>query len=501
MNWKKLEKWVFAAIIVAAVLLRAYTLAIMPDAPLTDTLYHLTITKYIVQNQAIPFQGIESFGVKDMPVPLFHVLVAAPFILLPVEFSLSAVRIFPVVFSFAQLGLSFVLLRRLFPKHWFYGFAFVAIQPLLVVYGALNYLETLASVFVLLSFYIFVRFAETGRRAYLVLMPFSLAATALSKESATALLPAFFAAFLLELWKKRPERGLGGWAKETAFFVALTGFLSGLWFLVTRLVAGRISTTITYGVGFLTGAKEYIGTFPVVFELVYLFPLNFNFAFWFFLAQALETLPFLDPVLVSMAFTAVSFPILMLLVYGLGKGVFQKKNYAWLLLLLLASVALLLVARRRFIRYRFLIPVMPLLGVCFCLAFKDLKSLDWRKLFTALFALLSIYSVVVSAGYALHYHNQFQSHEPLYNFFKTLPEESVVAINSNQTRQTEFVSERETVSSYKVGYESGFEGVTHVASTCYKDFWDRGRLESLEEAGGLVKVYEDRCSVVYEVKK
>jgi hypothetical protein len=500
-KWQKLEFRVFLGVALAALLLRAYTIAIMPDAPLTDTLYHLRITQYIVENHAIPFSGIESFGIKDMPVPLFHLLTAAPFILLPVEFSLAAARVFPLIFSAAQLALSFLVLKRLFPKHWIYGFAFVAMHPLLVVFGALNYLETLASVFVLLSFYLFIRFADTGERKCLFLLPFSLAAMALSKESATALLPAFFVAVLYQLWKTRAGDEKRLWLKDAGLFAAATAFLSGFWFALTMIVAGGISTTITYGVGFLTGTKEYIGTFPVVFELVYLFPLNFNFAFWFFLAQGLESLPWLDPVLASTAFTLISFPVLMLVAFGLGKGLLERKSYAWLLLLLLAVVALMLIARRRFIRYRFLVPLLPLLGVCFALAFQEIKQADWRKLFTGLFAAMLFYSAFLSVSYAAHFQEQFSSHEPLYEFMAGLPEGSVIAINSNQTRQTEFISEKETVSSYKLGYTPSDWNASHIATTCYKDFWDRQKLSGFEEQGLLEEVYSDGCSILYRVVK
>jgi len=193
------ERKIFFAIIVAAILARVFAIVMMPDAPLTDTLFHLSITKYIIEFGAIPWAGI---GSGTMPVPLFHILAAVPFIVFPIEFNLTTARMFPTIFSTLQLILSYVLLKKMFPKTWYIGFALIAMQPLLIIYGSLNYLETLASVTVLLCFYIYYCYLQTRKTMYLIVMPFALALMALSKESATILVPVFFIAFFYELLVK-----------------------------------------------------------------------------------------------------------------------------------------------------------------------------------------------------------------------------------------------------------------------------------------------------------
>ena len=113
-----------------AIIARLFVLFTLPDTALTDSLYHLSITKYIVQNYAIPFQGIPKAGVVDIPVPLFHILTAGFFILFQLPVNLEVAKIFPFIFSFLQLFLAYLLLKRMFPKNWIFGFAFVAIQPI-----------------------------------------------------------------------------------------------------------------------------------------------------------------------------------------------------------------------------------------------------------------------------------------------------------------------------------------------------------------------------------
>ena len=520
---QSLEVKIFSVLVILTIIARIFVLFTLPDTALTDTMYHLTITKYIVQQYTIPFNGIPDLGVVSMPVPLFHILTAGFFILfqLPVNFAIA--KVFPFIFSVLQLVLAYFLLKRIFPKNWVFGFAFVAVQPLLIIYGAINYLEILASVTVLLCFFVYWRYVETGRKTFLIAMPFVLMLLAISKESATVLVPVFFLFFLYEIWRKGKsgvKKTIFLWnsgIKNTNFswivyFVILSLLLCSAWFALSFMETGQASST---GARMGSWIADSPNSRAPTIEGVFLYPLNFNNGFWFFLQYGFESMPFgISPELAFVAFTLVSFPILMLLLYGLAKGLADRKSPLFKAFLLLAacfsiSLLVLLIKGEHFVRIRMLLPVIPLLGIAFCNGFVEIKKLNWKRFFTFLFLLLTFYSIAFSGIYAMHFYTDYNNHVPLYEFIKDLPDESKIIIHGNKTRQIEFIADKEAVSS---SYFSGLEseefysklnesGITHLASTCYKNPWNKDVLDELESQGNLVSVFSDDCSNLYGVTR
>jgi len=503
-----LEVKIFAAIIVLAILARIFVLFTLPDTALTDSLYHLTITKYIVQNYAIPFQGIPESGVSALPVPLFHLLTAGFFILFQLPVNLEVAKIFPFIFSFLQLLLSFLLLKRMFPKNWVFGFAFVAMQPLMAIFGGVNYLETIASVTVLLCFFVYWRYLETGSKKLILAMPFALMLLTISKENATIFVPAFFAFFLCGIWRKKsPAAGKANFAL-ISYFVVVSVLLCSAWFAINFIETGQASV-----IG-ANVSKLIVNTAPPTFEGIFLYPLNFNAGFWFFLPLGFESMLFdISSSMVFAVFTLISFPFLMLIFYGLVKGLFNRKSPLFMPFVLLAvclviSFVPLLSRSQRFVHGRLLLPVMPLLGIAFSNAFKELKF-PWKKFFTLLFLLLALYAAVFSCFYALHFYQSYNDHVPLYEFVKDLSDESKIVIHGNKTRQVEFIAGKKAISptnfmrleSEQLYLKLNESGITHLAATCYKNPWNNDILEELERQGKLVKIFSDDCSNLYGVNR
>ncbi|MFA4855180.1 MAG: hypothetical protein WC634_01160 [archaeon] len=507
---QSLEAKIFAAIIVLALFARIFVLFALPDTALTDSMYHLSITKYIVENHALPFYGIPEAGVVGMPVPLFHILTAGFFVLFQLPVTLAFAKVFPAIFSFLQLLLSFLILRKLFPKNWVFGFAFVAISPLLVIFGAVNYLETLASVTVLLCFFVYWCYVETGRKIFLVAMPLALMLLAISKENATVLVPVFFVFFLYEIIRKMPSKGLGRIAWTAGFAIASV-LLCSAWFAVNFAATGSLGSAFAAGAGSMAAVLQV----PVGFESIFFYPLNFNSGFWFFLPQGFESAPFgISQELAFAAFTLVSFPVLMLVFFGLAKGLLAGKEprfKAFLLLGLCLAVSLgvLFLRGQRFVHGRMLLPVLPLLGIAFSCAFAEIKSANWKRFLAAVFMLFALYSAAFSSLYAMHFNEDYNSHAPLYQFVKELPEGSIVAIHANKVRQIESISGKETVPYPKFAglepnqlYSKLVElNVTHLAETCYKNPWDKVILDELESQGLIAIVFSDSCSTLYDVKR
>ena len=109
----------------------------------------------------------------------------------------------------------------------------------------------------------------------------------------------------------------------------------------------------------------------------------------------------------------------------------------------------------------------------------------------------------------MHFNQSYTDHAPLYEFVKGLPDESIITIHGNKSRQIEFISGKEVFSYTKfIGLESNEFylklnelNVTHLAETCYKNPWDKDVLEELESQGRLVRVFSDSCSILYNVKR
>ncbi|MBN2067037.1 MAG: hypothetical protein JW744_01060 [Candidatus Diapherotrites archaeon] len=498
-----LEQKLFAAILAIGLAARLFCLFVLPDAALSDSLYHLGITRQLVEAGTLPLDD------PALHVPLYYIATALPFMALPVPFTLASAKLFPLAFSGLQLFLAFVLLRRIFPKNYLPGLAFVAVHPLLVIFGAVNYVETFASIFVLLCFYIYWRFAQTGERIFLYAMPFAIAAAALSKLSATILVPAFFLAFLYELLKGKHASGQGKQerVKGIALFVALTALLIIPWF----------AFSFANGTGFFASQQdlEIAASSPAVAglspESLLMLPAGFNESFWFFLSRSIGSvsLPF-SPSAAFLLFSVVTGPVLILVFYGLTKGLASRERHSIVLLLCFALMAVLLAARgTKFIHSRLMVPAIPLFGIAVSNAFVHLRNVNWRRLLLFLFLLTALYSLAFSCFYSMHFAQDNSRHLPLYEFIKGLPQNSVVAVHPNKARQVEFIAGRAAFP-YKAAFsemdssqlyaELNALGITHVAATCYKNPWGMQAIDEMLTLELLGQVYADECSTVYMVK-
>ncbi len=490
----------FAAVIAFGLIARLFSLIVLPDAELNDTLYHLNITRYAAENRALP---PEILFAGPMTTPLYYFVTALPFIFFQLPFTLSTARIFPFIFSAAQLFLAFALLRRIFPKNYLPGLAFVAVHPLLIIFGALNYIETFASIFVLLCFFVYWRFVETGKSVFLVLMPFAIAAAALSKASATILMPAFFFAFLFELIKKGKVHAHKKMA-IALFFVFATLLLSSVWFLLAFFRTGDFLLTETQTTYLLEDSAMSVLSIDSVLAL----PARFNASFWFFLSQGFDAMPFgIQPETAFLLFSLVTGPLLIFIFFGLFQGVLKKEKQHTLLLLCIILLAVLLFARgRKVIHSRLMVPALPLFAIAFAAAFKELNRKKLRQLLLFLFCLTAIYGIAFSAFYALHFRAEYENHVPLYQFVKSLPADSVIALHPNKIRQIGFIGEKKAFA-YKTRFDSlgaaqlysalRTEGITHIAATCYKNPWNMQAINEMVYRRNIKDIYSDSCSTLY----
>jgi len=505
-----MEKKIFLLLVALAIAARIFTVFVLPDEALNDALVHLTIVQKFAETGVLPFAEYPTI------LPLFYYAAAPLFILLGLPINASTAFILPLVITIAQLLIAFVLFKELFPKQWFLGLAFVAAQPLLIIYGAVNYTGPLATVFVLLATYLLVKYVKTSHSGFLIALPFAIAGIALSKLNATILVPAFFIAGVAWLWKSRACVKLGN--RKLVYFVVATFLLSTYFFALMFLGNGQLFGAEISGISSApSGLAEKFTPLDAV-----LLPFYFNFAFWYFPTADLLGNTLIADVAPAF-FTLFSFPLLLLVFYGFGVGLKSKstgrKQLFWFLaLVFILALVPLLARQRRGIYIRMLLPALPLLGIAFSQGWIALKekfsnsNLPVGKILLLLFSLVVLYSVALSSYSAIYFNESFQKHKPLYDYISTLPEDAAVIIHSNKFRAVEFFGQRqgfgfdETV--LLEGAETAVEvyevlkknGITHLAATCYKNPWEEELILELFERGYLKTVYSDDCSTLYKIE-
>ena len=518
-------KRLFFAILVVGIAVRIFTALALPDAALSDSLYHLAIAKHLASTGFLPFKGIELMRVNTVPPPFFHFFVAssATAVMQPVG-SATAISITLLV-SVLQLLMAFILLKKLFPNNWVYGLVFFTVLPLITKYSGVNYTETLASIFVLLSFYLFVLFKRTGSRKFIFLSVFSLAAMSMAKLNATILLPAFI---LLISWEAKNKKM--PWRQILAFALSAL-LLSGLWFGLEFLREGQLFASNAGDVEKLVDYPFWAAgqiTLPNFFS----FCLQFNKSLWAFPPDSffsnsfiLESLPFaslLSPEMVFLLLTALTLPITIFLIFASLNAVRKRKPFAVLLLFIYLLSFVVVVARgRNYVFARMILPAMPLLSITFLHGFEDVKG-AMKKAFFALLLVLAVYSFVNLLFFSFYYYSSFQKSQGLYSAIAGLSPESKTIISGNHFRAVRWFSERKCIGpeeAFKIPrdikaklalsktsaqeiYKKLVElNITHLAVTCIDDPWDKETITEMIQQGMLEEVFSEECSALYKVKR
>ena len=505
----------FFLVFVVGIAVRLFVALTLPDLVMTDTVYHLSIAR-----QVIEMAGLSS--IDNLPPALFHVYLASAAIITGIGITVETVKSFVLLALMVQLLTAFILLRKLFPRKWSYGMALFAILPLVTKFSAVSYIETIASVFVMVSFYFFVRFRETGYQKFLVLGIFTLAAMSVSKLNATILLPCFLAFFLLEARKKSVSK------KAIAAFLIVAVLLSSTWFVADFLRTGQFFSSNQSDVANLLGyPARAASSNPLA---VIGFFNEFNKGFWEFPSeQALSRSSVIVAIPIFQMFSAqawhiifsvLTIPMLLFLIFSIFWAVKKKQRYSGLLLSLFIFAFLVILGRgSKFVYARLFLPVMPLLSISFVQGF-SLVSANWKKVIAALFIVLAAYSFLNVSFTALYYNNSFNKSLGLYERIAELPKESKVIISGNQSRILTWFSDVETL-----GPEGAFNmprgtdaneivpfflkhdiysklkelSITHFALTCVDDPWNRETVAEMEGQGMITKIFEDDCSALFEV--
>lgn len=519
------------ALIALVIISRIFTAIALPDTAFTDALYHLTISKELVITGSLPFSSSSNEIIfqhiqPELPPAFFHVAIAEPFILSGRGLDFYLAGFFPVLISILEICLIFLVCRLFFEKKPEYGliaFLFASAQPVLSVFSSVNYPEAIATVLVLFSFYLLMKFNKTKNTAFLLPLPFSIAAAAVSKLTATVLLPVFLIAIIYYPIKHRVKH-----AKKIAVFLAVLAFLlSSFWFLGDFRRAGISHPEYNFFQKLFSSnasdvqnlADTSLGNFQ---KLALAGPagtvLQFNESFWYFLpASAQSKVPFLQAVpidAIRILFSAITIPLIAVCIYGLYL-ILRKREQYWLLLLGILLLGLVPFIQRfhGIIFARLLLVLLPFSGIFFARGLMQINNGGLKKILLLFFCLALLYSCFFMVSTAVYYNNAFSEVSPAFAFIKTLPENSKIAAQRHITRAIIFFTGRDSERDWDeyatanpeelYGYLAGLkekESVTHLLATCTRSPWNKAALDALEAEGKLRLAFKENCSMVYEIK-
>jgi hypothetical protein len=515
----------FFLIFIVGIAVRFFVALTLPDAALSDTTYHLAIAEHITKTGFFPFEGITSLKLTTVPPGIFHIFIASASLLLGWQVNFANAVSFKILTSALQLLVAFILLRKLFPKNWVYGIAFFTMLPLLIKYSGVNYVETIASVLVLFSFYLFIEFHRTGQGKFLTLSVFSLAAMAMSKLNATILLPAFLLSFILECWKK----GLG--PKRSVLFLIAVSLLSSTWFVADFLRSGQFFSSNASSIELLVNHSGRDLASVSISKFI-TFWVDFNASFWAFPPEAafrspllLNVFPFLGALSYDTyfwVFSLFALPLSLFLVFSLALLVMRRRPYSILLALIFCLALVVVLARAtNFVFARMFLPAMPLLSLVFAHGFESF-SRKWKRALVALTVIIAIYSFLNMFLFAVHYRSSFNESVRLYDAIAKLPENSKIIIAGNHVRTVRWVSgksalgpeeafgipkveeptQRVKLLSKQEIYDTLLDlNITHLALTCLDDPWDRETINEMQLAGMIDEVFSEECALLYQVNR
>jgi len=494
---KKLNSFhLFLLILVIGILARLISFVLLPESAYADSLFHLRLVENTLKTGIISTPDI-------FTTPLYYAVSFVFFSITRFPLTMPFIRIIPFLVFIFQIVVSFFLLKELFneKKQWFLGLGFIAVFPWLVRYSPVNYVDQFASVFILLFFYAFIKLDKTKNPAVLALTPFILAGIALSKANATLLVPFLLIGLLYYLFKNK-------YSIKIIALIALTSIiLSSFWFLGNFTQQGNQEAVDEADFG-APLSNVFTALLPGNLFLSYLSFFDFP------PLTAFDKIPWIQSVpwfWTALGFFVIMLPIAITLLYGAFKSF--KSNKVIQVLIALSCLVLFAftfkTAVNGVIYTRYMMPVMPLLGILFVQGFDLLgKRINWKYALYASLILFAIGSLLLSSVSAYFYSGVYNQNKELYSEIQKLPEGSYIA-SMGKSREIYFYSGKEAghppsatdffapEATYQALKENDF---THLAVTCYNDYWNLSTVNALRDSGLLEKVFEKDCSVLYALK-
>ncbi|MFH1240348.1 MAG: hypothetical protein V1672_03965 [Candidatus Diapherotrites archaeon] len=494
----------FLFVLLLGIVSRIISFLILPEATYTDAVYHLAIVKDILQT------GLTEEILQILPMPLYHFILVIFFGLTALPLDMPFLRIMPFIISVLQIVFAYLVCKELFPENktlQLMGIAFTAAHAVIVIFSAVNYTGPIATLFVLISFYLLIRIKKSTKvtNFHLCLFVISVFLLSLTKMNATFTIPAFLVGLFFVLREKNvPMLKISG----IIFVIVL---LSLLWFAFNFFTTGN-------ALGFSSGDVEAVNV--GVFETNGLFETNitiekavfFYFYFWYFPSLTLfPQMGLSDSLLIltlAGVFALAILPLGLLILKGIHNSL-KEKNLIYLTMLLSILMILPILIIRGF-ETRMLLPVLPLFGLFAVSAYSKLNNVTFRSLAVLSFVFFGMFSFVYVSGSAVYFSDQHSKVTGLYEFISELPDD-VKIISKTEFRRISFYSGKnsrplkdlsESTTPSQFISAATDEGFTHLAVTCIDDYpLSVDLFVSLLEDNEITEVYSDECTALYQLNK
>ncbi|HIH21121.1 MAG: glycosyltransferase family 39 protein [Candidatus Diapherotrites archaeon] len=473
---------------------RLFGFAVLPESAYADSLFHLRIISEALKTGIIQTPDM-------LTTPLYHYLNFAFYSITRLPVQMPFIRIIPFFVMLAQIILSFLIISRLFKSRAAIlgGTAFVAVFPWLVRYSPVNYIDSFASVMLLLFYFLLLRSLEKPSKTSLAFLCLSIPLVVLSKITVAILLPILLVSCWVLLSKKTSKQLLVG-VVSVAFVLSIAWFAFS--YFSNPSSAAPAAETVSRALPWHALLPQNLfKSFISFFD----FPPDSAFSNFPLLKQ-IQWLP------AALAFALLALPLAFFALKGAWSALREKSKILLSMLscflLLLALAAYNSIDNNGVFYVRYLIPVISLVGFFFA---KGIETEKPGRLKTAAFAallLFAFYSAALSSFSALQYKSIAESEMPLYDAISHLPEDSKIA-SLNKYRQVSFYSGKESSGLAGIGSNSaGFQvyaalegqGFSHLAVTCYNDDWNPAVLQELERQGKLASVFSRDCLNLFEIK-
>lgn len=517
------KKALLFAIIALAIIARVFALLAFPDSALNDGILHLYMSKSLTGTVLFP-EGYEI----SMPPPLQHFALAYFFSLSGLEWRGLFLKIVPFALSLAFLAGCFLLFRKALGKLHLLAFAFVAVNPWLIIYFSINYTEAFAATAMVFAALFALKFFENPGVKNAALLGFCTACLGLSKLNATFVAVAFALSVIGVSLVFR--KGLFKSAK--ALFCSLSSFVL---FSAAFPLAWFAMQYLREGFFVLPNVAENFFSYPLPpgsNPLLMFFKSAFSSSieFWGYPSASIAQNSIPSGLLLpSMgAFFLMVLPLTLALAAGFFLLLRKSEKRPFMVaafVAIAANIVFVLTHGNPFLSgdslyWRYFIPVLPLAAIPLAVGFEKMfKGRLFAGVALASLVAFSAFSLCYSSYFALHFNSTHAGYEELYSYLDTLPEGSAV-FTADLGRQVSFFSKTSVcpASTWNSNLEEDPKaivfhstpegtakilkesGCTHVVVTSYyREAWSAEKISELLDAGVLEKELERPSFVVYSV--
>lgn len=487
---------VFLFVLVLGVSARIISFIILPEATYTDSVFHLSLVKEMLETGSI------STIQTSLPMPFYHFLVFVFFAITGLPLTMPFVRIIPFAVSFFQILLAYLIGKQLFPKNkslQIFITAFVAAHATLSIFSTVNFTGPIAAMFVLSAFFFLVRIMNSKKVQYvdLMLLILSIFALSLSKFNATFTLPAFIVGLFYILKEKKVS------FSKNIGILAIILLLSSSWFMFNFFTIGT-------PLGFSSQEMDSISLDLFNTRITPERASFFYFNFWNFPGfLEFPKLGIFDPNLIllsSLIFFVAMLPLVLLIFNGFYNA-FTQKNKIYIVLCLAILLVFPIVVKRGF-ESRLFIPVIPLFGIIMAYSFSLLKNNSFKAVVVISFILFGLFSFAYVSGSAYYFNSKHEKVSDFYLYISELPENSKI-LSLSEHRKIMFYAGKQ---SHFIDLMDQFTDKTqfisaahqkefsHFAVSCNDEYnLNENLLKILVDDNTLELIYHDECSSVYHI--